>query len=141
MPQPIRQTAVGLDLSPRIQVVNTSPANLSSATEGVILTLTIAGFGDLSVVSGILVTGFVALTLAGSSTAIRFRIRQTNSSGTAVADTGACTAGVAGAALIAQDVEGFDSGAGVGVYVLTGQTTAGSGTSTVSAASLRAIVI
>lgn len=141
MPLPIQRDSINEDLSARIQVTTTSPSNPSSAAETVILTLTISRFTDMAVVSGIQVSGWVALTIAGSGVSLQLRLRQTSVSGTIIGNTGALTGGIAAGNLVAQDVEGFDSGAGVGVYVLTGQVASGSGASTVSAAMLRATII
>jgi len=140
MPEPIRQSALFLDHTPRIAVTTTVVASPTAATETIIASLTVPNFGDVSVVSGIDLSAWAAFTVGGSGTAVRLRIRQTNVAGTVVADTGALTGGVAAAALLAQDVAGFDSGAGVGVYVLTLTVTAAASGSTVSAVKLRAIV-
>lgn len=141
MPQPIRTSAIGEDLSPRIQVYKTVDASPALAAETVIATLNLANFGDLSVVSGIQVSGWAAFTVGTSGSAITLRIRQTNVAGTVVATSGALTGGIAAAALVAQDVEGFDAAPGIAAYALTLQVTAGAAASTVSALMLRAIVI
>ena len=60
-------------------------------------------------------------------------------SGTVVVTTGALTK--TAASLYADDVNGFDSGAGVGVYVLTMQVTSGAAASTVSALLLKATIV
>lgn len=140
MPEPIRQSALFLDLTPRVRSTTVVAASPPLAAEVVIATLTIPDFADISVMSGVDVSGWAAFTVGTSGTAVRLRLRQTSLVGTLVADTGALTGGVAAAALLAQDVAGFDAGAGVGVYVLTLQVTAGSAASTVSAVKLRAIV-
>lgn len=141
MPLPIRSDVQTTDLSKRIQVYKTVDASPALAAETVIATLTLAGFADTPVVAGVRVSGWAAFTVGTSGTAVRLRIRQTNVSGTVVADTGALTGGVAAAALMAQDVEGFDAGAGVAAYALTLQVTAGSAASTVSALLLQATII
>lgn len=141
MPVPIRYDSQGMDLSKRVQVYTTVDASPSAASETVIATLTLAGFADTPIVSGIALSGWAAFTVGTSGTAVRLRIRQTSVGGTVKADTGALTGGIAAAALVAQDVEGFDSGAGVGVYVLTLTVTAGAAASTVSALKLQATLI
>ena len=141
MPVPIRYDSQGLDLSKRLQVYTTVDASPALAAETVIATLTLAGFADTPVVSGISLSGWAAFTVGTSGTAVRLRIRQTSVGGTVKADTGALTGGIAAGNLVAQDVEGFDSGAGVGVYVLTLQVTAGAAPSTVSALKLTAILV
>jgi hypothetical protein len=141
VPSPIRYDSIGFDLSKRIQVYKVVDASPALAAETIIATLTLSSFSDIAVVSGIRVSGWAAFTVGTSGTAVTMRIRQTNVAGTVVATTGALTGGVAAAALMAQDVEGFDSGAGVGTYVLTLQVTAGSAASTVSALVLTATII
>lgn len=141
MPLPIKQDSQFLDLSKRIQTYTTVDASPAAASETVIATLTLSGFSDTAVISGIKLSGWAAFTVGTSGTAVRLRIRQTNGSGTVKADTGALTGGISAGNLLAQDVEGFDSGAGVGVYVLTMQVTSGAAASTVSALSLTAIIV
>lgn len=141
MPVPIRYDSQGLDLSKRVQVYTTVDASPALAAETVIATLTLAGFADTAIVSGIALSGWAAFTVGTSGTAARLRIRQTSVAGTVKADTGALTGGIAAAALVAQDVEGFDAAPGVGVYVLTLQVTAGAAASTVSALKLQAILV
>lgn len=141
MPVPIRYDSQGLDLSKRVQVTTTVVASPAAAAETIIGTLTLTGFADTGILSGIELSGWAAFTVGTSGTACTMRIRQTNVSGTVVASTGALTGGIAAAALVAQDVEGFDAAPGVGVYVLTLQVTGGAATSTVSALKLRGILI
>ena len=141
MPVAFSVSSARVDLSQRFQVYTTVDASPAAATETVIATLTLAGFGDLQVASGVQVSGWAAFTVGTSGTAVRLRIRQTNVSGTVVADTGALTGGVAAGNLIAQDTEGFDSGAGKNAYALTLTVTGGAAASTVSALLLRAIII
>lgn len=141
MPQPIRYDSIGFDLTKRIQVYNTVDASPATNAETIIATLNLTAFSDISVVSGIRLSGWAAFTVGTSGTAIQMRIRQTNVSGTVKANTGALTGGIAAGNLLAQDVEGFDSGAGVGTYVLTLQVTGGAAASTVSALVLQAIII
>lgn len=141
MPQPIRYDSIGFDLTKRIQVYTTVDASPALAAETVIATLNLASFSDIAVVSGIRLSGWAAFVVGTSGTAIRLRIRQTNVSGTVKADTDALTGGVSAGNKLAQDVEGFDSGAGVAAYVLTLQVTAGAAASTVSQLVLQAVII
>ena len=141
MPQPIRYDSIGFDLTKRIQVYTTVDASPSAGSETIIATLTLASFSDIAVVSGIRLSGWAALTIGTSGVSLRLRIRQTNVAGTVKADTGTLTGGIAAGNLVAQDVEGFDSGAGVGVYVLTATVGSGAATSTVSALVLQAVII
>ena len=139
--EPITRTAVQLDLSSRILITTTVVASPAAAAETIIAQT--APVGNLTVVSGVDLTGWAAYTVGTSGTAVRFRIRQTDVVGTVKADTGALTGSQHGAAILtADDVEGFDAAPAVGqVYVLTMQVTAGSAASTVSAVKLRAVVI
>ena len=138
---PIEQSASSVDLSPRIQTTTSITGSPAAAAETIVATLTLTGFGNLSVVSGIDLTGWCAYTVGTNGTAVTFRIRQTNASGNIVASSGALTGSQHGAAILsADDVEGFDAAPGIGVYVLTMQVTSGSATSTVSAVKLRAII-
>jgi hypothetical protein len=139
MPQPISYDAQRLDLTKRVQVYKTVDASPAAAAETIIATLTLTGFADTAVLSGIIVEGWAAYTVGTSGTAVTFRIRQTNVSGTVVVTTGALTK--TAASLYADDVNGFDSGAGVGVYVLTMQVTSGAAASTVSALLLKATIV
>lgn len=50
MPQPIRQNVADHDLSPRVAATKTVAASPAAAAETIIATLTIASFGDLSIV-------------------------------------------------------------------------------------------
>lgn len=141
MPQPIQYSAEHIDLSARYFYSTTVAASPSGATETTIATLTVNG--DLAIGKGIRLTGWAAFTVGTSGTATNLRIRQTNTSGTVIAATGALTGGIAAANLVAQDVEGLDTGATLPgqVYVLTLTVTAGAAASTVSAVLLDAFVI
>lgn len=137
--EPIARSILGVDLSARFPVTTTVVASPAAAAETIIASLTVAGFANIAVVSGIQLTGWAAYTVGTNGTAVTFRLRQTNVAGTVVATTGALTK--TAASLYADDITGTDVGAGVGVYVLTMQVTAGSAASTVSALSLSAVVV
>lgn len=125
---PITQNSVGLDLTARMQLTTTVAASPAGASETIIATLTLnPGPAACSIQSGIMLNGWAAYTLGSTPTSCQLRIRQTNVAGTVVADTGAMTGGHNTAGfLVADDVNGFDSGAGAAVYVLT-LTVAGAG--------------
>lgn len=93
--------------------------------------------------SGVILMGWAAYTVGTSGTAVRFRIRQTNVSGTVIADTGALSGSQHGAGILsADDVNGFDASPAAGqVYVLTMTVTAGAAASTVSATWLFALAV
>jgi len=141
MPRPINEAADAIDLRPRVVVSTAVVASPAGAAETIIAQT--AAIGDVSVQQGVLVSGWAALTVGTSGTAVRLRIRQRNVAGAIVADTGALTAGIAAAALVSQDVEGFDAAAvsPSQVYVLTLTVTAGAAASTVSAVKLSGIVV
>lgn len=142
MPQPITVNSIHDDLSVRFPVSTTIVASPALAAETIIANLTIPQFGDVAIMSGILLQGWAAYTVGTSGTAVTFRIRQTNVSGTVVVSTGALTGSQHGAGILsADDITGYDATPGVGVYCLTMQVTAGAATSTVSAVSLAATVI
>jgi hypothetical protein len=141
MPRGINESADAIDLRPRVVVSTVVVASPAAAAETIIAQT--AAIGDVSVQQGVLLSGWAAFTVGTSGTAVRLRLRQTNVGGTIVADTGALTAGIAAAALVSQDVEGFDAAAvsPSQVYVLTLQVTAGSAVSTVSAVKLSGIIV
>lgn len=141
MPRPINEGADAIDLRPRVVVSTAVVASPALAAETIIAQT--GAIGDVAVQQGVLLSGWAAFTVGTTGTAVRLRLRQTNVAGTLVADTGALTAGVAAAALVAQDVEGFDAAAvaPAQVYVLTLQVTGGSAISTVSAVKLSGLVI
>jgi len=138
---PIRLDGGEVDLSSRIQQVSSSPASPSGSSETVVLTLTLAA--NVAVISGVLLFGFAAFTVGTSGASAQLRIKRTNTSGTAVGDTGATTGGIAAAALVDMNVSGFDSAPAIPgqVYVLTLTIGSGAAASTVSAASLVAIIV
>lgn len=139
MPEPIRQSVTSIDLSTRFVNTTTVAASPSGSSETVIATLVIPQFGDLAVVSGIELVGWAAFTVGTSGVSANLQIKQTSTSGTAIAATGATTQTAAHLAELT--VAGFDSGAGVGTYVLTLTVGSGGAASTVSEVCLRAIVI
>jgi L,D-peptidoglycan transpeptidase YkuD (ErfK/YbiS/YcfS/YnhG family) len=141
VPTPIRSSANSLDLSPRFVDTTTITGSPALAAETIIATLVLPSFGDPTVVQKIYLQGWAAFTVGTSGTAVTLRIRQTNVAGTVIQTTGALTAGIAAAGLVAQDVSGSDATPGVGTYVLTLQVTAGAAVSTVSAVQLLAQIV
>lgn len=141
MPVPITINAAEVDLSPRIAASTAIVGSPAAAAETIICSLTLNT--DLPIISGVALSGWAAFTVGTNGTAVTFRLRRTNASGTVVATSGALTGGVAATNLLAQDVKGFDTGAALTgqVYVLTMQVTAGSAISTVSAVFLKATIV
>lgn len=139
MPQPIRESVTFEDLSTRLLRYGTVDASPAAAAETVIATLTIPNFGDLAVVSGIQLRGWLAFTVGTAGVSATLRIRQTNVSGTVVKSSGATT--VTAANLLEMSVSGFDVTPGVSAYALTLTVGSASAASTVSAVELSAIVV
>lgn len=138
-PEPIRYSGAVIDLSPRVAASVTVAASPAAAAETTVATITLGG--NVALALGVLLFGFVAFTVGTAGATARLRIRQTNTSGTVVADTGATTGGIAAAALVDMNVGGFDAAATLPgqVYVLTlqvGSATAGSAVSNVQLAAL-----
>jgi hypothetical protein len=138
-PQPIQFDAAHLDLSPRIFHSQTVAASPAAATETTICTVTIAN--DLAVTKGVYLFGWCAFTMGTSGVSATLKLRQTDTSGTTIRTSGAVT-GVA-AALYNPAILGVDTapGSAVQVYVLTLTIGSGGAVSTVSAASLVALVV
>jgi len=139
---PIRITSSGVDLSDRFAASTTVVASPAAAAETIIASLTLAG--NLSVKTGVLLTGWAAYTVGTSGTAVQLRLRQTQVAGTLVAATGALTGSQHGAAILTvDDIQGLDASPVFPgqVYVLTMQVTAGAAISTVSAVFLSAFAI
>lgn len=139
MPQPIHNNVQGEDLTLRFPSTTTVVASPAAAAETIIASLAIPSFGDTTIISGVVLTGWAAYTVGTSGTAVTLRIRETNVSGTVVASTGALTR--AATNLAADDVNGVDATPGVATYVLTMQVTGGAAASTVSAVLLLAVVV
>lgn len=139
MPQPIRVNSAVVDMQARGPVTTTVVASPALAAETIIASLAIPSFGDTTILSGVILSGWAAYTVGTSGTAVTFRIRQTNAAGSVVVSSGALTK--TAASLYADDIQGVDATPGVSVYVLTMQVTAGAAASTVSATCLSATVV
>src|SRR6266702_7052871 len=98
---PIVTTARGLDLSSRIVTTTTVVASPALAAETIIAQT--APITNISVVSGVILMGWAAYTVGTSGTAVTFKIRQTNVSGTIVASSGALSGSQHGAAILSAD--------------------------------------
>jgi hypothetical protein len=137
----LRINGLAVDLSPRFVQSNAVAGSPALAAETTICTLTISANAAIS--SGIQLYGWAAFTVGTSGSACNLKIRQTGTSGTTIAATGATTGGIAAANLVDMNVAGFDT-AGVipgQVYVLTLTVTAGAAVSTVSACQLTALIV
>src|SRR5690349_21733938 len=120
--EPIRASVRGIDLSGRIAHTETVVASPSAAAETIIAQLTIPL--DVQVTLGVFLAGWAAYTVGTNGTSVGFRIRQTNVSGSTIANSGLLTK--TAASLYADDVNGFDaSPPAAGVYCLTMIVTSG----------------
>lgn len=138
-PQPINESALGLDLSPRIFRSTTVAASPSAGSETTICTLTITG--DMLAIVGVELIAWAAFTVGTNGVSANLKIRRTDTSGTTIAATGATTATAAN--LEALSASGFDANLSPNgqVYVATLTVGSGSAASTVSGVYLRALVI
>lgn len=139
MPVPTRFLADALDLSPRVKRSATVTGSPAAASETIVATS--PATGDLQFGLGVLVVAYAAVTVGGSGTAVTWRIRQTDASGTVVKSSGAKTATAGN--LIDELIFGVDvtPAASGQVYVLTLTVTAGAATSTVSAVEIATIAV
>lgn len=138
MPVPARLLGDAVDLSPRVKRSATVTGSPAAAAETIVATS--PGIGDLQLGLGVLVIAYAAVTVGTSGTAVTWRLRQTDGSGTVVKSSGAKTA--TAASLIDELIVGVDTSPGANqVYVLTLQVTAGSAASTVSAVEIVAVAI
>jgi hypothetical protein len=138
MPVPIRDTAASIDLTPRVFKSTAIVASPPDGTETIISTLTVTG--DIAAIAGILVVGFAAFTVGTNGVSAAAQIRRTNAAGTSIISSGLVTATAAN--LTERAIVGFDTGPTLPgqVYVMTLTVTSASAGSTVSAATLVAIV-
>lgn len=136
---PLRLSAAGIDLSPRVQRTGTVAASPALSAETIIASLTLAG--DLIIPSGVYLFGFAAYTIGASGVSCNLKIRKTDASGSTLKATGAVT--IAAAALGSGFLVGFDSSPTVPgqVYVLTMTVASGAAESTVSAVELVALAV
>lgn len=138
-PEPIRTDSSVIDLHHRVQQYKTVDASPAAGSETVIATLTLADFGDIAIVSGILLRGWAAFTVGTNGVSANLKIHQTNASGATVVASGACT--VVATNLVEASCSGFDAAPGIVSYALTLTIGSGSAASTVSACQLSAILV
>lgn len=139
MPDPERISGAGVDLSPRVFKSTSVAASPSAASETVVCTLTIPS--DVQANAGVLLLANIAFTVGTSGVSANLKLRQTGTSGTTIYATGATT--VAATQLKELGAIGFDAAPVLPnqVYVITLTVGSGAAASTVSAATLVAIVI
>lgn len=135
---PERFDGAVVNLANRIVSSRTVVASPSAASETIIAQITLPA--NVQVFQSVELVGWAAYTLGTNGVSAQFKIRQTNVSGTTIADTGATTGSAA--SLYEHQVFGSDASSGnAQVYVLTMTVASGSATSTVSAVYLRALVV
>ena len=136
---PIRSDATALDLSPRFVYTTTVAGSPATNEEKVIATL--PTIGNLSLQSAVWLEGYCSVTIGTSGATATLRIRQTNTSGTVIATTGAIT--VTATQIYALAAQGQDTAATLPgqVYVLTLQIGSGAASSTVGSVSFQAQVV
>lgn len=135
---PERLDARGINLASRIVSSNTVVASPALAAETIIASITL----PLNVQSfqAVELVGWVAYTVGTSGVSAELKIRQTDTSGTVIADSGATFS--TATHLEARDVIGMDTTPGAGqVYKLTLTIGSGAAVSTVSAVYLRALIV
>lgn len=140
VPVPIRVDGASVDLSQRIEKSTTVAASPALAAETVVCTITCAQ--DIAVVEGACLWAWVALTVGTDGTDVTVKIRRTGTSGTTLASTGILSAPAA-AELVAFSLSTFDTGPTLPgqVYVVTVTVANASAASTVSGASLVALIV
>ena len=139
-PPPIQRDASSLDLSSRFFKSTAVAASPAAATETVICTLTMSE--DLAVMEGAMLWGWCAFLVGASGTDATVKLRRTDTSGTTIASTGIINAPAA-ADLLTYAICGFDTGPTLPgqVYVMTLTVPNAAAASTVSGATLAALLI
>lgn len=140
MPEPLRESAAALDMSPRFAQSQTVAGSPAAAAITAICSLTVPNFGNLAIVTGVQLEGWCAFTVGTSGVTATLTIRQTGVAGAVIASTGALT--VVATNLVTFAVQGLDTGPlAAGVWVLALIIGSGAAASTVSAAQLTATAI
>lgn len=139
MPDPTRFDGLGIDLSGRVKRSAAVTASPAAAVETIVATSPSVGAPSFGL--GVLVIAYAACTVGANGTAVTWRIRRTDASGTIIKSSGAKSATAAN--LIDELIAGVDtSPAAQGqVYVLTLTVTAGTTESTVSAVEIVTVAI
>lgn len=136
---PLRLSAAGLDLSPRVKRTATVVASPADATETIIASLTVAE--NIATELGVVLVGFAAFTVGTTGVSVNLRVRKTDVSGTILRATGATTATAAD--LDSRSLVAVDTAPTLPnqVYVLTMAVGSATAASTVSAVELVAFVV
>jgi hypothetical protein len=141
MPAPFRIDGAGVNLSSRVFTSTAVTGSPSAASETIVCTVTTSG--DIAAALGCVIMFACAFTVGTSGASARYRIRQTNTSGSTIFDSGVTTAGISAGNLVNENVQGVDTAPVLPgqVYVLTLTIGSGAATSTVSAANGIVIVV
>lgn len=135
---PERLDARGVNLSSRIVASTTVVASPAAGSETIICSVTMPS--DLRTFTGVVLLGWAAFTVGTSGISADLKIRQTGTSGTTIADSGAVT--VAAGDLYSPAILGEDTAPAAGqIYKLTLTVGSGAAESTVSAVGLVAISV
>lgn len=135
---PERLDGRAVNLASRIVSSHTVVASPSDNTETIIASVTLPL--NVQTFQAVELQGWAAFTVGTSGVSVELKIRQTDTSGTVIADTGATTATAAN--LGALSVSGSDASPGAGqAYKLTMTVASGAAASTVSAVYLRALIV
>lgn len=139
MPDPIRLDGSAVLLGSRVFQSATVTGSPAAAAETIVCTL--PAIPDLAFGLGVILIGWCTLTVGASGTAITTKLRRTNASGQTIATSGATTATAGN--LVDRSISAIDTGPTLPgqVYVMTLTVTAGAAASTVSAATLVAVVV
>jgi hypothetical protein len=142
--QTIQVSGAGVDLSPRFAANNTVVGSPALAAETVVCSLP-AIQSAVVTASGVMIFAQIAYTVGTSGASARYRIRQgvAAGAGTVIFDSGVTTAGVAAAGLVIENMIGFDASPTFPgqAYCLTLTVGSGAAVSTVSAASICAVIV
>lgn len=135
---PERINARGVNLSTRFVASKTVVASPSANAQTIIASVTLPL--NVQVFTAVELYGWAALTVGTSGASIDAIIRQTDTSGTVIADSGAVSATAGN--LYTVQVAGIDAAPAAGqVYKLTLTIASGAAASTVSAVYLRALIV
>lgn len=138
--EPIRGSTLGLDLSPRFAQNSTVVGSPAAGSITSVCAITVPNFANIAVITGVILEGFVALTVGTNAVTCLVQIRQTGTAGAVVATSGALTCVATN--LISVSVQGIDTAPlAAGVWIIAVTMGSGSATSTVSSTQLLATVV
>jgi hypothetical protein len=139
MPDRISLTGNAVDLSRRIQETHTVVGSPATNAETIVASLTITD--DLIVARGVFIEASIAYTVGTSGVSGTLKIRQTNTSGSTIATSGAVT--IVATNLRNDTIQGVDPSPVLPgqIYVVTLQIGSGAATSTVSAVSMFCTIV